>query len=136
MSAFKIAKRRFDSIARKRRDDPHTFTLQEFCQFYGEDEPAHSRCCHYCSLSERQIAELISGGEIVTKRLVTRGRTMEVDRKDPEGPYSIANVVLCCYWCNNAKTDEFAYDEFLGIAKAFKLVWIQRLKKVQTKKSA
>lgn len=126
-SAFKLAKRRFDSISKKRKDDSRTFTFEEFKHFYGPDNPKASRCCHYCSVTEAEIASLIAEGLIVTKRLVTRGRTMEVDRKDPEGPYSIDNVVLCCYWCNNAKTDEFNYEEFKEIAKSFRSVWQKRM---------
>jgi len=36
---------------------------------------------------------------------------------------------MACYWCNNAKTDEFDGDEFKEIGEAIKKVWKKRLKK-------
>lgn len=36
---------------------------------------------------------------------------------------------MSCYWCNNAKTDEFTFEEFEEIGKSFGLVWNKRLKK-------
>ena len=37
------------------------------------------------------------------------------------------NCVVCCYWCNNAKTDEFNYYEFIPIGKEIQRAWEARL---------
>jgi hypothetical protein len=42
-----------------------------------------------------------------------RGMWLEVDRKDPKGKYSSGNAVLCCYFCNNDKSDVFYGDEYI-----------------------
>jgi 5-methylcytosine-specific restriction endonuclease McrA len=39
------------------------------------------------------------------------------------------NIVLACYWCNNAKTDTFTYEEFLRVGKVFAEIWKERLLK-------
>ena len=44
-----------------------------------------------------------------------------------ENDYKLDNVVLACYWCNNAKTDEFSPNEFKEIARGINEVWKRRL---------
>ncbi|WP_188117205.1 hypothetical protein [Campylobacter concisus] len=34
---------------------------------------------------------------------------------------------MACYWCNNAKTDEFSPEEFKPIAEGIREVWNKRL---------
>jgi len=34
---------------------------------------------------------------------------------------------MSCYWCNNAKTDEFFVDEFKEIARGINYAWQKRL---------
>ena len=98
-----------------------------FVKFYGND--SDNRSCNYCQISEKQIEQLIDKGEITTKRLATRGRTMEVDRIRPNAEYGEGNMVSCCYWCNNAKTDEFTYAEFIPVGEQITKIWNSRLKK-------
>lgn len=103
-----------------------------FAEFYDwfQQQPA---CCHYCGITEAEIEELLQSGNIKTKRITTRGKRLELDRKMPEPSYSeMKNLVLCCYWCNNAKTDEFSAEEFQLIAPAFRAVWQNRLLKART----
>ncbi len=35
-----------------------------------------------------------------------------IDRKSPNEESYFENVVMACYWCNDAKTDEFDAKEF------------------------
>ncbi|MFK5936830.1 MAG: HNH endonuclease signature motif containing protein [Sulfurimonas sp.] len=79
--------------------------------------------CAYCGVSIEQINNM----KLFTKR--SRGYTLEVDQKDPYGNYTDENCVACCYWCNNAKTDEFLPSEFKEIARGINKTWNQRLKK-------
>jgi hypothetical protein len=84
--------------------------------------------CHYCGISEKDIEGLLRNSNLLTKRLLTRGKTLEIDRIDQSGYYSEGNITPCCYWCNNAKTDEFSYEEFKGtIAPAIQKIWEKRL---------
>lgn len=88
----------------------------------------HERKCFYCDITEAQIKELIDKGKLTTKRLSTRGRKLELDRKQPELEYdNFDNLTFACYWCNNAKTDTFTAEEFLKVGKVFNEIWKQRL---------
>lgn len=84
------------------------------------------RRCNYCGISEGVIAKLKEDKKIYTKR--QRGNSLEFDRKEAYKEYEFSNIVLACYWCNNAKSDEFSYTEFIeNIAPAIQIVWHERL---------
>jgi len=97
--------------------------IEEFIKIF----PYENRKCTYCGISENEIKNLFTKGKITTKRLSTRGRIMEIDQRKPNDGYTIGNMVLCCYWCNNAKTDEYTEEEFKEIANSIKRVWEKRL---------
>lgn len=97
-----------------------------FAAFYDWYQ-AQEQQCHYCGITPTQIAALHQAGLIYTKRWGTRGRSLELDRRVPDGLYNTANVVLCCYWCNNAKTDEFSASAFISIAEGIRQEWARRL---------
>ncbi len=88
---------------------------EEFVLWYKNDK--HDRQCHYCKIKESEIARLIEANRISTKRLSTRGKYIEVDRLQVNKGYVKDNIAFCCYWCNNAKTDEFTEKEFKTIGK-------------------
>ena len=94
------------------------------CEYF--EDLLRGDLCFYCHITVGDINELIDKEKIFKKR-ETRGFSMEIDRKDPNKEYSKENVVLCCYWCNNAKTDEFTETEFKTIASEIKEVWQKRL---------
>ncbi|MBC6992285.1 hypothetical protein [Hymenobacter sp. BT491] len=98
---------------------------EAFQALYGQD--SEKRACFYCGINEADVTRLIENRLLYTKRLGTRGRRMEVDCKVPQLGYVPDNVALCCYWCNNAKSDEFTEAEFMPVAQGFKQVWKQRL---------
>lgn len=101
--------------------------FKEFHKWYKSTD----RRCHYCKITEEQIFKLIDAKQIVTKRLITRGRTLEIERKEPNKEYDeVENLVFSCYWCNNAKTDEFTEDEFLATGSVIETIWKDRLKKI------
>jgi 5-methylcytosine-specific restriction endonuclease McrA len=102
--------------------------FDEFKEVFAENK---DRQCHYCGITEKVIDEMILKSKIKTKRLLTRGRTMEIDRIKPNEGYTKDNIVLSCYWCNNAKTDEFSYKEFKSIiAPTIRTIWIERFGKI------
>ena len=88
------------------------------------------RQCNYCNITEPEIKALIDKEQIHTKRLTTRGRTLEIERRKPNKPYDDTdNLVFCCYWCNNAKTDEFTEKEFEKIGSCIADIWKNRMTK-------
>lgn len=78
------------------------------------EEKMNSQICHYCHITINEIIKLLEKRKIYRKTY-TRGLVMELDRKIPNWEYDHDNTVPCCYWCNNAKTDEFFDDEFVTI---------------------
>jgi|GEM_PF-2495597 len=86
------------------------------------------KVCYYCSLPENALEELHYQTGHINKRFPQRGTSLEIDRKQADLPYSnIQNLVLACYWCNNAKTDTFTEQEFQQLGQVIKRIWENRL---------
>ncbi len=101
-----------------------TPVFEDFYNWYV----ALERKCDYCGISEDEIMTLLENKKIFTKRIGTRGKKLEFDRKSSELSYDkLDNIVLCCYWCNNGKTDTFSYEEFKEVGKVFAKIWKKRL---------
>lgn len=66
--------------------------------------------CYYCGTTKEQFDKLYHAHKIFKK--TARGFNFEIDRKEPNKEYTESNCVMTCYWCNNAKTDEFNAEEF------------------------
>jgi 5-methylcytosine-specific restriction endonuclease McrA len=105
------------------------YALEDFKRKYNED--AEKRCCKYCEITDAEIDTLRTNGLIKTKR--GRGFRLEIDRLNSNKEYWDNNIVLACYWCNNAKTDEFTQDEFKLVGNVIKKIWDERLKTVKSK---
>ncbi len=93
--------------------------------------------CHYCGITKNNIDKIIETTKgdfnnpqrFYTKRFYNRGHSIEIDQKEPNKGYESGNMVLCCYWCNNAKSDEFTYKEFKNnIAPMIRKIWLERFK--------
>jgi len=99
------------------------FPFSEFETLYSRNP--EERKCAYCKITDAEIELLDKKGKIFTKRL--RGFNMEVDRRNSNKEYTPDNCVLACYWCNNAKTDEFSDSEFSEyIGPSIENVWKER----------
>ena len=86
------------------------------------------KICYYCSLPENTLEELHSQPRHINKRFPQRRKSLEIDRKQADQPYSnVQNLVLACYWCNNAKTDTFTEQEFQQLGQVMKRIWEIRL---------
>jgi len=100
--------------------------LYQLFQWYEKTD----KNCHYCKLPENLLSELQNLPGHINKRFPKRGSSLEIDRKLSYLPYNnINNLVLACYWCNNAKTDTFSEIEFLKIGNVLKTIWENRLNK-------
>ena len=104
-------------------------SYERFLEIYGNDKA--DRKCYYCEVKESEIKELHDNGLIITKRFYSRGKSHEIDRTNPNGKYELNNIQLCCYWCNNAKTDEFDESDFKPIGNAIGKVWQERLAQIR-----
>lgn len=102
------------------------FLYTEFKKMFDQD-PQY-RECHYCKITDKDIELLRNQRKIKTKQF--RGYSMEVDRINSNHEYRPENVVLACYWCNNAKSDEFTSTEFADhIGPGVGKVWEERISK-------
>jgi 5-methylcytosine-specific restriction endonuclease McrA len=100
------------------------FPYSEFKRIFDQDP--QNRICHYCKITDKDIELLRKKGKINTKQY--RGYSMEIDRINSNREYRPDNVVLACYWCNNAKTDEFTTKEFSShIGPGIGEVWEERI---------
>lgn len=100
--------------------------FNEFYKWYL----SHEKKCHYCGITEQEIKELLDNNQLATKRIATRGRKLELERKQPDIEYdNFENLAFACYWCNNAKTDTFTEEEFKEVGKVFSNIWKNRLGK-------
>jgi hypothetical protein len=91
--------------------------LHDFLKWYNQQE----KVCHYCNLSEEESQALVMRGLLTSNRFpqkgvigqgTSRGAWLEIDRADPKGKYSRRNSVLCCYFCNNDKSDIFSANQY------------------------
>ena len=96
----------------------NNYPFEEFKELFDQDK------CGYCDIQESDIARLTQMGKIYKKH--HRGSSLEIDRRKPNDEYTKDNCVRCCYWCNNAKTDEFSEIEFVSIAEKIREVWGRR----------
>ncbi len=103
---------------------PNIFPEDNFIKLIGDQEEEIR--CHYCKLTKAEIELLVDKRKLFKKSL--RGWSFEIDRLNSNYEYRPENCVMACYWCNNAKTDEFTETEFLKIGKVIREIWQERLK--------
>tara|TARA_R110000868_G_scaffold308075_2_gene569691 strand:+ start:516 stop:926 length:411 start_codon:yes stop_codon:yes gene_type:complete len=92
-------------------------SFDDFLDWYN----TQTKACHYCGVSEHDCQEIVMTGLLTSNRFPqngvlgrgqSRGVWLEVDRLKPKGKYSRENAVLCCYFCNNDKSDVFDGDDY------------------------
>ena len=91
-------------------------TFLQFKTWFNQD--SFDQGCHYCHTTNKRSLELFNLRKYAT-RGGKRGKRLELDRRDPLQPYdNLENLVWCCYWCNNAKSNFFSEKESQPIADA------------------
>lgn len=115
----KIASKRYGSI--KSRVDNLKWKRKDFISWYIVE----TQTCCYCGCTLEELKKFYDANS--SKRKRTRGRTLEIERKK-DCEYSDTNCALCCYWCNNAKSDVFSPAEFLNIGVALGKVIRDKIK--------
>jgi len=112
----KIASDKYSSIKSRVKKKPgynleYFWSRKDFINWHTSIE---KKCC-YCGSTDKEIERFYK--KTISKRNGTRGKTLEIERIN-DTPYTRDNCKLSCYWCNNAKSDVFTYDEFQIIGKA------------------
>lgn len=98
-----------------------TTNFEQFSNWF--DFETFKNGCYYCGTTSERSFELYEMQRNNIRPDATRGgkrgKRLEIDRKNPFEPYdNLNNIVWCCYWCNNAKSNFFTESEFRPIAKA------------------
>lgn len=136
ITASKTIKNVYEEITCKQKE--HAELIMALQQDYVENrfpeiyppskfqELIASEKCEYCGIRKPEIEELSNNEMLFKKNL--RGWTLEIDRKNSNREYSPDNCIMACYWCNNAKTDEFTHEEFKPVGQAIKEIWLNRMK--------
>ncbi|HEX8332578.1 MAG TPA: hypothetical protein VF622_08140 [Segetibacter sp.] len=94
-------------------------TKDDFCNWFNSD--AFACGCYYCGTLNEESYKLYQLQRMGIRPDATRGgkrgKRLEIDRRNPFEPYdNLENIVWCCYWCNNAKSNFFTEEEFKPIA--------------------
>ena len=118
----------FGANLKKLKDEYASIFNENFKSAY--DDLMKEKKCAYCGIHVDQIKALGKNKKLNNKRSDTRGYTLEIDRKLPNLEYSEDNCCMACYWCNNAKTDEFSPEEFKPIARGINEIWNKRLEAI------
>lgn len=91
-----------------RKQQTIDLTFEEFTEYTKITE------CTYC---ERPIEWVPYGKTAVRYNL---------DKKDPQDSYSRDNCVVCCWECNDLKSDKFTHEEFMLLGPTLKRIRITR----------
>jgi hypothetical protein len=109
-----------NTYSRRVRDGVNGFdSFDDFYNWYQDQDLV----CHYCGLTEIESQEISMTGILTSNRFpqngivgqgTSRAVWLEVDRLTPNGIYSRDNCVMCCYFCNNDKSDVFGGNEYIN----------------------
>jgi 5-methylcytosine-specific restriction endonuclease McrA len=111
------------SKAQQKKIDFKFASVPDFVDWWHSQFTVQSGSCAYCQTSIVVIANLIKAEHLSVRKVrggACRGPVLELDRKDPKGPYAPANCALACYYCNNDKSyiyDGDTYRQFFGPAR-------------------
>lgn len=119
--ASDIYSRKKSALTKKGINIEDTWSRKDFINWYLNQD----KRCKYCGCTENELKKFYELSE--SKRKRTRGKTLEIDRKEDK-EYSKNNCVLACYYCNNAKSDVFTYDDFKKIGPCIGKVIKKRIK--------
>jgi len=111
---YKSKRQRLDTTTGKVTIGFEKATFDEFWRWFQLSKFGEG--CHYCGTTNDQSSRLYEMRKTRT-RGGKRGKRLELDRINPDLPYDcLDNLVWCCYWCNNAKSNFFSDQEFKSIA--------------------
>ena len=83
----------------KRKNIDNDISYEQFIEF------ANDPYCHYCL---KQV-------NFYKYNLTKNGSSYNLDRKDNNLSYSKDNCVVCCWKCNNGKSNSFSYYEWFNM---------------------
>ena len=97
----------YNALFNDHRNTEVRLSFEDFIEFTKTKE------CHYCLSFIPWIPYSMIDGKYAS-------RAYFLDRKDPEGVYSVDNCVVCCTRCNIVKSNRFTYEQFLEVGLLFR----------------
>ncbi len=96
----------FHTLWRQYYNDKRQVMLNygEFMQWWRDQ----GNKCGYCGITQDKLHKLVElrGGNLTLNRGTKRSKgTLEIDKMDSGGQYEVNNMILCCPFCNNAKSN-------------------------------
>lgn len=107
----------------KKKDFRGVIGEMDFIKFYKDN---YEFGCHYCGLKYEHLENESFHNKYGSIEKTNRAKLIfdEIDQKNPGEDYFLQNIVICCSWCNNAKSNYFSYEDFKNYGyKGIKEIW-------------
>lgn len=76
---------------------------------------AQNGCCNYCGITQSDLSKIVAKrkGNLTLNQKTKRSKgTLEIEKLDPNKPYTFDNSVLACPFCNNAKSNLISEEDW------------------------
>jgi hypothetical protein len=103
---YDVLKDKYDKQTKRQLKSELTWISQS--SEIKEDE----HICYYCGISQNILSILYNDPKFTCKTKRNRGSWFELDRQNAKvNSYTKENIVLCCYFCNNHKSDVISSED-------------------------
>lgn len=82
-----------------------------FLEWYDK----HKESCNYCGINQSELHRIVKSrnGKLTLNQKTKRSKgTLEIEKLDPSKGYTFDNSVLCCPFCNNAKSNLISEEDW------------------------
>ncbi|MGD9992671.1 MAG: hypothetical protein AB7S69_05175 [Salinivirgaceae bacterium] len=75
----------------------------------------HNESCAYCGITQKELHKIVKNrnGNLTLNQKTKRSKgTLEIEKLNPSVGYTYDNSVLCCPFCNNAKSNLISEEDW------------------------
>lgn len=75
----------------------------------------HRESCNYCGITQSELQRIVESrnSNLTLNQKTKRSKgTLEIEKLNPSQGYTFDNSVLCCPFCNNAKSNLISEDDW------------------------
>lgn len=84
---------------------------EQLIQWYDNSKES----CHYCGITQSELHLIVEKrlGNMTLNQKTKRSKgTLEIEKLNPNEAYTFENAVICCPFCNNAKSNLISADDW------------------------
>lgn len=84
---------------------------ENFLKWYNKQKDS----CNYCDITQSALHEIVKkrNGNLTLNQKTKRSKgTLEIEKLNPSEGYTYSNSVLCCPFCNNAKSNLISEEDW------------------------